>query len=103
MKNVLMTLSIALGMAIATAAVGVAEEKPQKGEGKPDAEMMFKRLDKDGNGALTVEEFLGKREGEKADKAREVFKKLDKDQNGTVSLKEFKERPMRKPKPKSNS
>lgn len=54
------------------------------------AEKAFKKMDKDGNGSISVEEYVGKKTGEKADKAKTRFGKLDKDQNGSLSLEEFK-------------
>jgi hypothetical protein len=59
---------------------------------KPDLDTVFKKADKDGDGKLTIEEFVGKREGEKADKAKETFAKLDKDSDGKLTLEEFKNR-----------
>lgn len=61
-----------------------------KGGKKRDPEAVFKKLDKDGNGMLTLDEYKGKAEGKKADAAEKRFKKLDKDENGSVSLDEFK-------------
>lgn len=62
-----------------------AEDKP-----KPSPEERFKKLDKDSDGSLTLEEFKGKAEGEKATKAEDRFKKLDKDSDGKLTLEEFK-------------
>jgi Ca2+-binding EF-hand superfamily protein len=59
---------------------------------KPDLDTVFKKADKDGDGKLTVEEFVGKRTGEKADKAKATFARLDKDSDGKVTLEEFKDR-----------
>ncbi|QDT34395.1 EF-hand domain-containing protein [Thalassoglobus polymorphus] len=98
MKKVLFTMCLALGVAV-TALSANAEEKPKKGK-KPDLEAIFKKLDKDKSGDLTLEEFKGKRDEEKAKKA---FARLDKDKNEKVTLKEFKERGQRKPKPKTDS
>jgi hypothetical protein len=57
------------------------EKKPQ-----PFPEERFKKMDKDGNGSLSVEEFRGKKE---AEAAAEAFKKLDANGDGAVSLEEF--------------
>lgn len=54
------------------------------------AEAAFKKMDKNSDGKVSEEEFVGKRTGEKADKAKSQFKKLDKDSDGSLSLEEFK-------------
>lgn len=54
------------------------------------AEEVFKKMDKDGNGKLSLAEFVGKREGDKATKAEANFKKKDKDGDGNLTLEEFK-------------
>jgi Ca2+-binding EF-hand superfamily protein len=64
--------------------VFAADEKP-----KLSPEEQFKKMDKDGDGKLTLEEFVGKRTGEKADKAKETFTKKDKDADGKLTLEEF--------------
>ncbi len=74
-----LALAVVCGLVSPLAA---ADEKP-----KPDAEAIFKKLDKDGNGSLSLEEFKGKRDAAKAESA---FKKLDKDNSGSISLEEFK-------------
>ena len=47
-------------------------------------------MDKDSDGKLSLAEFKGKREGEKATKAEEQFKAKDKDKDGFLTLEEFK-------------
>lgn len=89
MKKVLLSC-VALACLAST---GFAEEKPKKEGKKPDLAAVFKKLDKDGSGDLTLAEMTGKRDAEKAKKA---FERLDKDKNGKVSLEEFKNRPMKK-------
>ena len=54
----------------------------KKGKKKRDPAAVFKKMDKDGNNELSLEEFVGKREGEKADKAKKAFAKKDKDIGG---------------------
>jgi hypothetical protein len=66
-------------------------EPPKTEEKKPvDPEVAFKRMDKDSDGKLTLEEFKGKRTGDMATKAETQFKKMDKDSDGKVTLEEFK-------------
>ena len=77
-------------------------DKPKKdgAKKKPDRAAQFKKLDKDGDGKLTKEEFVGKREGDKAAAAEKVFGRLDKDGNGTVCATEFSARGKKAPKKK---
>jgi len=56
---------------------------------KPDKAELFKKIDKDGDSKLSLAEFKGKKEGEKATKAEAQFKKLDKNSDGFLSLEEF--------------
>lgn len=52
-------------------------------------EEIFKKKDSNGDGKLSVDEFVGKLTGEKADKAKTRFAKLDKDSDGSLTLAEF--------------
>jgi len=56
-------------------------EKP-----KPTPEDRFKKMDKDGNGSLHLDEFRGTKE---ASEVEEAFKKLDANGDGKLSLEEF--------------
>ncbi len=69
---------------------------PAAEEKKPDYEAQFKKKDKDSDGKLTLEEFKGKLEGDKATMAEKQFKRLDKDSDGKLTLEEFKTRMMKK-------
>ncbi|MBC8875967.1 MAG: EF-hand domain-containing protein [Planctomycetes bacterium] len=53
------------------------------------AEQQFKKLDKDGDGKLTVDEFKGRR---KTEVAAELFKLLDKNGDDGVCIEEFKKK-----------
>jgi Ca2+-binding EF-hand superfamily protein len=72
---------VTLGMTLPV----LAADKP-----KASPEDMFKRLDKNSDGKLTSDEFVGKQTGEKADKAKARFAKLDKDGDGSLTLDEYK-------------
>jgi Ca2+-binding EF-hand superfamily protein len=82
MKKVL-ALVVAAGICL-PGVLGAQDKK------KPDPEAQFKRLDTNNDSKLTVEEFKGKRTGDKATKAEEQFKKRDKNGDGFLSLEEFK-------------
>ena len=55
------------------------------------ADKAFKKLDKDGNGSISLEEYkaLAKGDDGKAEKLEKKFKKLDTDGNGSLSPEEF--------------
>jgi len=86
-----LTLSLGaclLGLTIAGSAMAAeGDEKPKKG-GDPAA--MFKKLDKNGDGKLSLEEYRGKAKGDRAAKVEARFKKLDKDGDGALTIEEFK-------------
>ncbi|QDU29337.1 EF hand [Anatilimnocola aggregata] len=56
---------------------------------KADPAEQFKKMDKNSDGKISKEEFIGKRTGDKATKAEEGFKKKDKDGDGSLSMEEF--------------
>ena len=77
----LFVMALVLGCALPL----IAQEK--KG-GTPEEQ--FAKMDKDSDKKVTLAEFKGKREGDKATKAEERFKSLDKDKDGSLTLEEFK-------------
>lgn len=89
-------------MAIATSLTCAqdAPKGPKKpGKDHPAPEEIFKKLDADSSGSVSLEEFKASpRAKENPKKAEEMFKKIDKDGNGELSLEEFKShRPPHKP------
>jgi hypothetical protein len=57
---------------------------------KRDPAEVFKKLDTNGDGKISLDEFLAGPAGKKdAEKAKELFKKKDKDGDGFLTLEEF--------------
>jgi hypothetical protein len=83
----------------AEAARGPKSNNPDKLK-NPNAESIFKYLDKDGDQALTVKEFKDVKTGAEAKEAEARFKKWDTDGNGTLSLDEYKAGVAANPPPK---
>lgn len=67
---------------------------PPRGPGQgghPKPEEIFKKLDADGDGNVTLEEFKkSPRAKENPEKAEEIFKKIDANSDGNITLEEFK-------------
>ncbi len=86
-RLLLCALVLCLGMGSVSAEDKKAEKK------KPDPAEVFKKKDRDSNGSLTVEEFMGKKTSEdpaKAEKAKKAFAAKDKDNDMKLTLEEFK-------------
>ena len=66
------------------------EEDKKKG---PNPEQRFKQLDKNGDGSLTKEEFIGNAKEDKAKGAERRFAAADKNSDGKVTLEEYKAMP----------
>lgn len=82
-----LTTTLAL---LAIAAVGVNAQDAGKKKAPPSPEEMFKRLDKDGNGSVSKEEFMASPGAKKdAAKAEERFGKMDKNKDGSLSKDEM--------------
>jgi len=91
MKSLFITLSvIALSAQLGGAADDEAKPKPAKPAGKQDINAKFDKLDTNGDGKISKEEFaaspMAKRLAEKADAH---FAKLDADSDGFLSKEEF--------------
>jgi Ca2+-binding EF-hand superfamily protein len=88
MKRIITTIA-ALAVSAAFVTAADAAKKPAEGAAKPkaDPEAMFKKKDKDGDGALSKDEYTA---GSKdAAKAEASFKAKDKDADGKVTKEEF--------------
>ena len=78
----LVLMSVVAGSFAKDAAEGEAKKKR-------DPSAMFDKKDKDGDGKLSMEEWVGKRKEAAADKAKEVFTKKDKDADGFLTKEEL--------------
>ncbi len=98
MKKLITTLSV---LALASA-LSIAEDKPAgpppggkdggPGDKHPKPEEVFKKLDTNHDGSLSLEEFkAGPKAKQDPAKAEEIFKKMDKGGDGKVTLEEFKQ------------
>jgi hypothetical protein len=81
-----------LGIMCIAASLSYGEDAPKQGGRKHrDPEKVFNKLDSDGNGAVSLEEFKASPRAQKNPaKAEEIFKKIDADGNGGINLEEFK-------------
>jgi Ca2+-binding EF-hand superfamily protein len=78
-------LALALAAAFCAPLLLSAQEKKDQ-----DPEVLFKRLDKNNDSKLSMEEYLGNTEGEKKTKKENRFKNLDSNKDNFLSLEEFK-------------
>ena len=72
--------------------VGAQEKKEMKEKNKGNHERMFKHLDADANGSISLEEFKAKRmkDASKESQIEKRFAKMDTDANGSIDSAEFK-------------
>lgn len=87
MKSIALIL-LGLSLAIPLQANEAAGEKKPK---KPNPQAVFKKKDKDADGFLTKEEFVGKAKDPK--KAESIFSKKDKNGDSKLSADEFAGKP----------
>ena len=95
MKKILTLCALAIcGAFTLHAADGDKPKKPgdgKPGEGKRNPEEMFKKMDTNGDGSVSKDEFMaGPRAKQDPAKAEERFKELDKNNDGKLSPEEFK-------------
>jgi hypothetical protein len=88
MKTCIQLLGI---LALATS-LSYGQDTPKKGDKKaPAPAKVFKKLDANTDGAVSLEEFKASPRAQKNPaKAEEIFKKIDTDSSGAINLEEFK-------------
>lgn len=83
-------ISALTAIVICCMAATAAEGKKGGDKPKPNPEAAFKKLDSNGDGKLSKEEFMAKQKDPA--KGEAAFKAKDKDGDGCLSLDEFKAR-----------
>jgi hypothetical protein len=88
MKTCIQTLGI---LALATS-LSYGQDAPEKGDRKaPAPAKVFKKLDANTDGAVSLEEFKASPRARKnPERAAKIFAKIDSDSSGSLSLEEFK-------------
>jgi Ca2+-binding EF-hand superfamily protein len=98
MKSILLTLLAVPFLAVAVQAEDAKPAKPAKPKMDPAA--AFKKMDKDANNEVSLEEFKATPRWQKEpEKAEGAFKKKDKDADGKLTLEEFSAKPEKPNKP----
>lgn len=75
-----------LTLSLLSSAAFAQEGQPAAEKPKPNFEAMFKKLDANGDGKISLEEFTGKRDPAKA---KAAFEKKDKNKDGFITMDEF--------------
>lgn len=97
MKNLANKLigALALVLLISSAAYGQQDNKDEKRKGPPSVKQIFKELDVNEDGKISLKEVKGP--------LKKDFKKIDTNKDGFISKKELKDapRPERKERPRN--
>lgn len=87
MKVITSILTLLALAATLNAAEG--DKKPEAGKKKANPEEVFKKLDKDGDGSVSKDEFMAGPGKKDAAKGEKMFGAKDKDKDGKLSKEEF--------------
>jgi hypothetical protein len=95
-------LLVAVVASVLTAGTAWAQEQKKSEKPRATPEERFKKLDKDGDGFVTLDEFLAQaaKKPELKEKLEKAFKAMDKDSDGKLTLDEYKAGSTRKHKEK---
>ena len=93
-------LAVACLFGLLASLVGQAAAEDKKPEKKaPDPEAVFKKMDADADGKVSLEEFKANKKGKALENAEKQFTRIDKNSDKSVDLEEFKaSRAPKKPK-----
>jgi Ca2+-binding EF-hand superfamily protein len=80
-KFLSLLIAVALVVGLCGVPVLAAEETPED---------VYKKLDANSDGKVSLEEYTAGKEGKKKENAEKQFKKLDANSDGALSLEEFK-------------
>lgn len=96
MKAITSILAV-LALSVSLNAAEGDAKKPEGEKKKANPEEAFKKLDKDGNGSISKEEFMASPQAKKDEaKAGEAFGRKDKNSDGSLSKEEFIVAPKKK-------
>lgn len=90
-KVIVAIVVMSLGFA---ASAGAAEGKGKKGDDKKSAarvEKAFKKIDSNGDGKVSLDEFKTARKSAKPERLEAAFKRFDTDNSGELSFEEFRD------------
>ena len=90
MRKVWPVFAIAVVIGFLSWGTAIAQDQP-KHKGKMDLDAMFKKIDTNGDGFISQDEWLATARNQKdPDKAKESYKKMDTAGDGKVTPDEFK-------------
>jgi len=84
--------ALALALAVAFTTEGHAQSKKPGDHGQRDPQQMFQKMDANGDGFVTLDEFsqVPRFKDMEKEKVEAAFKRMDANNDGKISLEEFK-------------